>query len=93
MIREIIENLNEGKRFHPIDVFGKRWVITDGKDIFGDNGEVRSIKQFKKDMKNPRTFDQWDYIYFPTEELAKDAFEMHNSSYGPGLKLKELSYL
>ena len=91
MIKEIIEivEAKKGGKFHPIDVFGERWVITDGKDIFGENGEVRSIAQYKKDMKNIKVHDQWDYIYFPTEKLGNDALKNFE---GGGKRLKKMKY-
>jgi len=84
------EFVTEGK-FHPIDVFQKRFVITDGKDIFSpEDGEVRSIEQFKKDMKGLKKHDKFDYIYFPTEKMAKDAYK--EAGLEKPLEVKELSY-
>jgi hypothetical protein len=84
------EYINENK-FHPIDVFKKRFVITDGKDIFSpEDGEVRSIEQFKKDMKDLKKYNKFDYIYFPTEKMAKDAYK--KAGFEKPLEVKELSY-
>ena len=90
MIREVIYTIREGKKFHPIDVFQERWVITDGKDIYGENGEVKSMKQFKQDMKKSKVYNEWDHIYFPSEELAKSSLKVYHDT---SLKVKKLSYV
>lgn len=83
------EFCNEGN-FYPIDVFQSRWVITDGKDIFGKDGEVASIERFKKDMQNRRRYNQYDHMYFPTEQIAKDVFNTYYKDHN--LKIEKMSY-
>jgi len=66
-----LEASKKGQKFHPIDVFQERWVVTDGDVILGSNGEIKDLAQYKKDMKNIKRYDQYDDIYFPTEKMAK----------------------
>lgn len=88
MFRELFE----GKKFHPIDVFQERWVVTDGKEIVGENGEAVSFKQFKEWMKKMKRHDQYDYIFFPTEKLADENLESMRNSLPSGFEVKKLSY-
>jgi len=65
--------------FYPCDVFGFRYVITDGKDILNLNtGEVRTISQYKKDMKSCK--NKYEDIYFPSKEKALETFEKAGGS-------------
>jgi hypothetical protein len=91
MLREIVEKVKFGQKFHPIDVFFERWVITDGKQIFTPEGEVISFETFKKEMKKSKIYNQHDHRYFPTEKLAKEGLKDMGSS-GRGLVVKKLSY-
>jgi len=91
MLKEIVENLSEGKKFHPIDVFGDRWLVTDGKSIIGTTGEVRTHRQFKQDMQKSKIYNEWDYIYFPTEQMAKDALSELGSNFKK-FKVERTSY-
>jgi len=83
------ELFTEGTKFHPTDVFSERYVITNGKDIIGVDGEVRTISQFKKDMQQ-KSKSNWDHIYFPTEKMAKDAYKEMKMS--KPYEVKKLSY-
>ena len=82
--------ITEGKQFHPIDVFKKRFVITDGKEIFSASGEVKSMKDYKEDMKKIKKHNQYDDIYFPTEKMAEEAFK--DAGFEKPLEVEELSY-
>jgi len=96
------EFINEGKKFHPIDVFQERWVITDGKDIVSpEDGAIYLIAQFKKMMKNSKKHDQYDHVFYPTEKLAKEGYETFKDAIGSEAissgdikmwKVKKLSY-
>ena len=85
------EFFNEAS-FHPIDVFQDRWVVTDGKEIYGENGEVKKITQFKKEMQNSRNHKQYDDIYFPTEKMANDVLDMFKKDGFKNLKVQKMSY-
>ena len=83
--------LLEGKKFHPIDVFQERWVITDGKDIINpESGAIYLIAQYKKMMKNLKKHDQYDDVFYPTEKMAEQGFKELGSD--KNYKIKKLSY-
>ena len=85
--RELLEGL-----FHPIDVFQARWVVTDGKEIYGENGEVVSIEKFKKEMQNMKKHNQYDDIYFPTEKMANDVLDTFKKDGFKNLKVQKMNY-
>ena len=94
MIREVVEKIQEAQKFHPIDTFMKRWVISDGKVILDpETGETVTIPEYKKKMKTIKRYDQYDTIFFPSEKLAKEAFidAFGKDGYGD-FEVKELSY-
>ena len=78
--------------FHPIDVFQARWVVTNGEEIYGENGEVSSIERFKKEMQNIKKHNQYDDIYFPTEKMAKDVLDTFKKDGFKNLKVQKMSY-
>lgn len=85
------EYITEGKKFHPIDVFQNRWVITFGKEIIDpESGAIYSIKEYKSMMQKMKKHDQYDGVFFPTEAMANKALKDFGSD--NSYKVEELSY-